>query len=474
MGRQQHAPDALNVATLIARRPQRAVAVLEALEDRRLFAGDVIVQWNELAVQSVASQPPRVPFPRNLALVHVAMYDAVNTIQRAYAPYAVEGIKASHGASAEAAAAQAARDTLVALYPSRQAIYDAALAEDLAEIPTGLAKQGIAVGQEVARQILALRANDGASAVVNYVPPNDDPGQWRPTPPDNSANNNAHVPLITPFAVESNSQFRPGPPPELISAEYAEAYNEVKALGSKTSTERTADQTQVAMIWRVAANNVTVWNRIAQDMADDGNTNLVENARLFALINIAINDGLQTSNESKFHYALWRPITAIRRGDEDGNPATEADGTWETLHPSTPPYPTYAGNAATIGAASATVLGEVFGDDVPFQIDWSPYGFAGVTRSYDDFWDAADEMAISRMYGGIHFRFDGDAGQQVGADVGGYVLDHFLLPEDGPGAAAAAAAPASLASSPFADANSITDASEDEDRLAYLTDLCAG
>jgi hypothetical protein len=457
---------------LIERRPQRALAILEALEERRLFAGDVIVQWNELAVQSVASQPPRVPFPRNLALVHVAMYDAVNTIEHAYAPYAVEDIKASHGASAEAAAAQAARDTLVALYPSRQAIYDAALAEDLADIPSGLAKQGVAVGQEVARQILALRANDGASAVVPYVPPNQDPGQWQPTPPDGSPNNNAHVPLITPFAVESSSQFRPGPPPALDSAEYAAAFNEVKALGSANSAARTADQTQVAMVWRVAANNVTVWNRIAQDMADDGNTNLVENARLFALMNIAINDGLQTSNESKFHYGLWRPITAIRRADEDGNPATEADPTWMTLHPNTPPYPTYAGNAATIGAAGATVLGEVFGDDVPFQIDWSPYGFAGVTRAYDDFWDAADEMAISRMYGGIHFRFDGEAGQQVGTDVAGYVLEHRLLPQDAPGAATGRApvTPASI----FANTGSIAaDASDEEDRLAYLTDLDA-
>jgi hypothetical protein len=460
----QHAQDASNPSTLIARRPpQRGVAVLEALENRRLFAGDVIVQWNELAVQSVASQPPRVPFPRNLALVHVAMFDAVNAIERAYAPYAVDDIKASRGASAEAAAAQAARDTLVALYPSRQAIYDAALAEDLADIPSGLAKQGIAVGQEVARQILALRANDGASAVINYEPPNQDPGQWQPTPPDGSANNNFHVPLITPFAVESNSQFRPGPPPELDSAEYAEAFNEVKSLGSKTSTARTADQTEVAMIWRVAANNVTVWNRIAQGMADDGNTNLVENARLFALMNMALNDGLQTSNETKFHYALWRPITAIRRADEDGNSATEADGTWETLHPTTPPYPTYSGNAATIGAACATVLGEVFGDDVPFQIDWSPYHptFAGITRSYADFWDAADEMAVSRVYGGIHFSFDNDAGQQVGADVAEYVLEHQLLPQDAPG------------TRPVIPPTVFADSPEDEDRLAYLTDLCA-
>ena len=462
MRKQQHAQHASSRSTLIERRPPRTVAVLEALEHRRLFAGDVVVHWNELALQSASALPPRVPFPRNLALVHVAMFDAVNAIDRSYQSYAAD-VKVSRAASPEAAVAQAARDTLIALYPSRQATFDAALAADLAGIPSGLAKQGVAVGKEVARQILALRANDGASAVVNYVPPNQDPGQWQPTPPDGSANNNAHVPLITPFAVESNSQFRPGPPPELTSDEYADAFNEVKSLGSKNSTARTADQTQVAMVWRVAVNNVTVWNRIAQGVADDGNTNLVENARLFALMNMALNDGLQTSNESKFHYGLWRPITAIRRADEDGNAATEADPTWTTLHPTTPPYPTYAGNAATIGAACATVLGEFFGDDVPFQVDWTPYGSAGVTRSYDDFWDAADEMAISRMYGGIHFRFDGEAGQQVGADVAGYVLEHQLLPQDAHGA--------TLVVPAIAPASVFADAPEDEDRLAYLTDL---
>src|SRR5262249_50693611 len=212
-------------------------------------------------------------------------------------------------------------------------------------------------------------ADDGASAVVTYTPPNTDPGQWQPTAPDFSPAANAHVPLITPFAVESSSQFRPGPPPALTSPEYAAAFNEVKALGSKNSTARTADQTQVGLLWRLPLTNHQVWNRIAQDVAEARGLSLTENARLFALLDMTINDGLETSFGAKYHYTLWRPVTAIRRADEDGNPATEADPAWTTLHPNTPAYPTYSGNAATIGAASPTALPAVLRrKHVPFQV----------------------------------------------------------------------------------------------------------
>jgi hypothetical protein len=439
MQKQQQLRDGSNGSNPTGRRPlavtSPATLSVEALESRCLFSGssgDVVLHWNELLVQSLPSTPAPVPAFRNMALVHVAIFDAVNAIDRSYEPYAAD-VKASHGASPEAAAAQAAHDTLAALYPSRQALFDAALAEDLADIRPGPARQGAAVGKEVARQILDLRANDGASTAVGYTPPNSDPGQWQPIPAGSAAGA-ANVPFITPFAIESNSQFRPGPPPELTSAEYAAAFNETKALGSDVSTVRTDDQTQVARVWETPFRNLAAWNRIAQDVARDRGTNLAETARLFALLDVAINDGLHTSFESKYHYALWRPLTAIHRADEDGNPATEADPSWKTLHAATPPYPTYAGNAATIGAASATVLADVFGGDgVPFTVDWSVYGpqFAGVTRSYDGFWAAADEEAVSRVYGGIHFSFDSVAGQEIGANVGEYVLDNVMLREGG-------------------------------------------
>ncbi len=407
---------------------KKSVLRIESLEDRCLLSGDLIGRWNELLLQSLPGQPPRVPLVRNMALVHVAMFDAVNTIDRSYEPYFAR-VHASRGASQEAAAAQAARDTLVALYPAQQAVFDQALAEDLAGIPRGRARQGIAVGQEVARQILALRSNDGASAIMSYTPPNEDPGQWQPTPPDFSPAGNVHVPFITPFAVASTSQFRPGPPPALTSPAYAAHFNEAKALGSIDSTDRTADQTQAALVWRLPLTNHQVWNRIAQGMAAARGNTLVQNTRLFALMNMAMNDGLQTSFASKYHYALWRPVTAIRRAAEDGNPATDPDPNWTTLHPTTPPYPTYAGNASTIGASCATVLAAVFGTDhITFQVRWDAYGFLGVTRSYAGFWAAADEEARSRIYGGIHFTFDSIAGQGIGVNVGEHVVDNYLLP----------------------------------------------
>src|SRR5262245_22920951 len=207
------------------RRPNHRSVRLEPLEDRRVLPGDVVLHWHELLLQSLPCQPPRVPQTRNMALVHVAMFDAVNAIDRSYEPYFAQ-VHASRGASKEAAAAQAAHDTLSALYPARQAVFDAALAEDLAGIPPGLAMQGVAIGQEVARQILALRSNDGSSAIVTYTPPNANPGQWQPTAPDFSPAASVHVPLITPYATESSSQFRPGPPPALTSPEYAAAFNE--------------------------------------------------------------------------------------------------------------------------------------------------------------------------------------------------------------------------------------------------------
>jgi hypothetical protein len=401
---------------------------LESLDDRCLPSSNVVLHWNEILLQSLSNQPPRVPLSRNMALVHVAMFDAVNAIDRSYEPYHARVI-GSRAASPEAAAAQAAHDTLVALYPTRQAIYDAALAEDLAGIPADRAGRGIAVGQEVARQILDLRSTDGASAIMSYTPPSNDPGQWHPTPPDFAPAGAVHVSQVTPFATESSSQFRPGPPPGLDTPEYAAAFNEAKALGSVNSTARTADQTQVAMLWRQALTNHVVWNRIAQDVADDRDATLVEDARLFALMNMTLHDGLQTSFGAKYHYALWRPVEAIRRAAEDGNPATEADPAWTTLHPTTPPYPTYSGNAATIGATCATVLAGVLGSDaIPFEVRWDAYGFPGVVRSYDGFWEAADELARSRIYGGIHFTFDSVAGQYIGRNVGGYVLDNFLRP----------------------------------------------
>jgi hypothetical protein len=412
---------------------------VELLEDRSLPSSGVILQWNELLQQSLTATPLLQPLvTRNMALVHVAMFDAVNAVDRAYEPYHAR-VPASHTASLEAAAAQAAHDTLVALYPTRQAVFDQALAGNLAGIAPDRAGQGVAIGREVARQVLALRSTDGANTPGSYTPPNSAPGQWQPTLPDFSPAAGAHIAAMTPFALASSSQFRPAPPPALTSAGYAATVNEARVLGARDaetsdrdgdgSPDRTPDQTQVGMIWRSPLPNFQVWNRVAQGIAAQRDTPIVETARLLAQLNMAMNDGLQTSFASKYFYGLWRPVDAIRRAAEDGNPATHAEAAWTPLHPSTPPYPTYAGNVATLGAAAATVLATAFGGDaVPFQIDWSAYGFPGVTRSYEGFWDAADEAARSRIYGGIHFTVDSVAGQGIGVNVANHIMDNRLQP----------------------------------------------
>jgi hypothetical protein len=269
------------------------------------------------------------------------------------------------------------------------------------------------------------------------------------------------VSLIPPFALLSNSQFRPPPPPALTSATYAADYNYTKAFGARISAVRNQEQTNIALDWRLPVTNIQTWNLIARELAEARGNTLVENARLLALLNVAINDGLDTSNTSKFYYGLWRPVTAIRHGGNggaldtagdplaDGNPDTVGDPAWLPLHPTTPAYPTYAGNAATVGAASATVLADFFGsNDIPFQVHWA---VSGETRSYPGFWAAAQEEADSRIFGGIHFRFDSVAGQGIGRSVGGYVFTHILLPRPHPssfgsgGASGAAAGPAPAA-----------------------------
>src|SRR5262245_13667846 len=303
---------------------------IETLDDRCLPSGNVVTQWNEELLKSLAVNTAPVPSSRNMALVQVAMFDAVNAIDKTYEPYHAD-VNASSGASQTAAAAQAAHDTLVALYPSRQAIYDAKLVADLAGIPARLKMQGVAVGQEVARQILALRSTDGSAAVMSWTPPNNDPGTYQLTPPNFAPAANVNVPFIDPFAIESNSQFRPGAFPALDTAEYARDLNEVKVVGASDADQagvdrdnnglpdRTADQTQITEVWRQPRTNVTVWNHIAQEQAIANNLTVPETARLFALLNMSLNDGLQTSNASKYEYILWRPITAIQRADEDGN-----------------------------------------------------------------------------------------------------------------------------------------------------------
>lgn len=390
---------------------------------------NVILQWNRVLQQTISTpgQHPGSIFPvRSFAIMHAAMFDAANSIEREYTPYLADLPPRARVASTDAAAAKAARDVLAELYPSRVAVFDAELADSIAGIPWLRARFGMDVGEAVAQQILAARANDGWNAPQGpYILPTT-PGNWQPAPGPALF---THFPNVIPFAITSNDQFAPNAPPALTSAEYAASLNEVKALGSASSAIRTPEQTQIAQLWANVGTPTTVWyvwNNVARTVATSRNTSTLENARLFALLNISMHDALQTTMTSKFDEGLWRPVTAIRRADEDGNPDTTPDPTWTSLL-GNPPYPTYAGNHAAIGTSQATILALFFGrDDIPFEHTWQ--GAGGATRSYSGFNAMADEEERSRVYGGIHFTFDQSAGQSVGRNVANYVFLNIMKP----------------------------------------------
>jgi hypothetical protein len=394
---------------------------------------DVILQWNRILMETILipGQHPATIMPvRSYAMMHAAMFDAVNSIEGTYTPYLTDA-PGSKNASFAAAAAQAAHGVLSSLYPSRLAVFDAELASSLAGIEENRAQQGIRVGKIVADRLLTARANDGWEVTPpSYVLP-PAPGNWQPTPPGNSAATFTHYPAVLPFALVSSAQFAPNPPPDLTSAEYAESFNEVKELGSATSTTRTADQTKVAQLWagvQTPTNFLFVWNNVARAVALARGATTVENARLFALTNIALHDALQSSFASKFQYGLWRPVTAIRRADEDGNAATAPDAGWISLN-GNPPYPSYSGNMAALSTSQSTILALFFGrDDIRFDHTWE--GVGGATRSYAGFTAMADEAARSRVYGGIHFTFDNVAGQSIGRNVANYIFQNFMRPRD--------------------------------------------
>ncbi len=398
---------------------------------------NVILRWNRVLTETIRTpgvHPSATIFPvRSYAMMHAAMFDAVNSIDRTYTPYLIE-VPASRRASIDAAAAKAAHDVLVGLYPSRQAVFDAELANSLEGISPNRAHEGIRIGQTVATRMLQFRNNDG----WNVTPPAyvllPTPGNWQPVPPANVSARFTHFPGVLPFAVMSNSQFMPAPPPALTSARYATDLNEVKAIGAVNSTTRTEEQTLIARIWY--DNLITpitiflTWNNVARDLAVSRNNTTVENARLFALFHIAVHDTLLTTFTSKFRYNLWRPVTAVRRADEDGNPNTEADPNWTPLNIA-PPYPAYAGNQAGVSMTHATIFALFFGrDDIEFQHTWenTTPGMPGWTRSYPSFTAMANEAAESRIYGGIHFRFDQEAGQSVGRNVANYVFLNYMTP----------------------------------------------
>jgi hypothetical protein len=398
----------------------------------------VLFQWNQL-IQDTIPGGGGAGAPRFFALAHIAMFDAVNAIEREFEPYHVR-IQPAQGSSG-AAAAQAAHDVMVALNPTSTAAYDALLRQQLGNGPNGFERLGAAVGAKAAAAVLAWRQNDGW--IVSPFPPYSEPplpGRWQPTPPGSTAPATfTHVQKAVPLAMVSSTHFLPLPPPILTSARYAADLNEVQAIGKSDSATRTPGQTTIARVWAsIAASGApgtathysSIWNLIARDIALGRALSLVETARLFVLMNVSVHDALQTTLTSKFIYGVWRPVTAIRQADTDLNPATDADPTWSTLIP-TPPYPSYAGNMATIGASAARVLALAVGtNDVPLTVTWRQSGGQpDVVHHFATLSDVAQQQADSRIYGGIHYRFDNEAGQTAGRAVAEYVFANFMRPK---------------------------------------------
>jgi Ca2+-binding RTX toxin-like protein len=288
----------------------------------------------------------------------------------------------------------------------------------------------------VADQILALRQNDGSGVVLPPYLGGSEPGEWRPTPPAGMPGLHPHWPAVTPFAMTSGDQFRPAAPPDLDSAEYTAAFNEVKEYGSATSATRTADQTDIARFWANGAGTASApghLSLLAQIVAQQRGNTLEENARLFAAINIAMADAAISCWDAKYEFGFWRPVTGIREAANDGNPDTVPDASWTPLLV-TPPFPGYTSAHSSLSGAAAAVLADFFGtDSVSFTLPSQNPAVAA--RSYTSFFQAAAESAVSRLYGGIHWSFDNNVGLTAGTALGQYVAANILRPvERGPAA----------------------------------------
>jgi membrane-associated phospholipid phosphatase len=389
-------------------------------------SGQPVIDWNRVLLSIVntpGAQPASIQPTRNFAILHAAIYDAVNSIDRTHEPYLIS-VRAPRDASETAAADAAAHTALVGLYPAQQGSLDADYAAELAKVPNGPAKdQGVRLGEQVAKDLLAIRANDGSNVASPPFVAGTNPGDYRSTPPNFPTPVFTTWGQVTPFVLDRGDQFRPVPPPALTSDAYAAAINEVQSLGSASSTTRTAEQTEIGKFWNPPIQNF--WNQIAQTVALAHHSDLPTTARLFASLNLSFADSAIAFYDAKYTYRLWRPVTAIRLADSDGNPNTVADPNWLPLAGNTAADPSYPGAHSTISAAGADVLARFYGDGQHFSVT-SP-ALPGVTRSFTSFTAAAQEAGLSRIFSGQHTRLDHVAGLELGHAVAGFVLHNALL-----------------------------------------------
>ncbi len=393
---------------------------------------DEVTDWNRIMFEAALVPPATSPIvmTRVAAIVQASVFDAVNGIERRYTPVHVDPA-APPGASRRAAAVQAAYAALVRLYPAQKNALDEKLADSLAAISSGPAAEnsesiarGIDWGQTVADAIWAWRSTDGFAPPPPPFLGGTNVGEWRPTPPGFLPGAVPQFAYMTPWAISSPSQFRPAGPPALASARYATVFNETKSMGSISSSLRTADQTLASRFWASTSANY-LWNSVAVGLGAERHNTLSENARLLALLNIAMADAAIACWDAKYHYVFWRPVTAIPLAATDGNPDTTEDPSWAPLL-TTPNHPEYPSAHSTVSGAAATVLADFFGEETSFSVDSDV--MIGVLRSFSSFSAAQDEVKDARIFAGIHYRSSCDDGQATGTAVAGYALANSLQP----------------------------------------------
>jgi hypothetical protein len=404
--------------------------VLALVLGSAVFSADAVLDWNKIAVDTAAVGQSPFAQARYAAIVQLAVFEAVNAVTGQYRPY-LGTIVAPPGASADAAAVQAAYDVLVNYFPNSRTPLQLQLAASLALIPAGQSKQdGIATGHAAAGAMIALRANDGSTPPKFYTPGPFVPGAWQATPSCPVINGIAvgtffHWQNVTPFGIQNVADYLLDPPPSLTSNRYAKAYNEVLAVGSVTSTERPQDRADVVHFFQITSPTQAL-NQAARQVAVEKAGTLSENARALALVNMAASDSLVASFFNKYHYNFWRPETAIRAGDTDDNPKTEPDTSFVPFIP-TPCFPSYPSNHASGTNGGTEVLRRLYGEGGHTITLMNP-ALPTIVLQYTMFEQIDDDVDDARVYGGIHFRTDQDAGARLGRTIGRAVYKHNLRP----------------------------------------------
>jgi len=406
------------------------VLMLSLVGGSTAAGADAVLDWNAIGVNTaVANKQNPFAQARSVAIVQLAVFEAVNSITHQYQPY-LGTIIAPSDASPDAAAIEAAYQVLSTYFPASRATLYADWTNSMQSIPDGSAKtDGIATGDAAAAAMITLRANDGSSPPQFYTPGPPVPGAWQATPSCSPAGGIAFQwPHVTPFGISSASDFLLDPPPALTSDEYAEAYNEVMTVGSLNSTQRPQDRANVALYY-AASSPTQVFNQAAEQVALAQGRSLSDNARALALINMAMSDSLVASFLNKYTYNFWRPETAIHAGNMDGNPNTAGDPNWAPFI-TTPCFPSYPSNHGSAGNAAAEVMKHLYGDDGLSMTVTNP-AMPTIVLQYTSFKQITADISDARVYGGIHFRTDQEAGEDLGRAVGKAVYKNNLRPVRG-------------------------------------------